>query len=149
MKALISPNEVVTAYNGVTATRIAQVENDANIFPVATPLYWVDCADNVNAIDWWFNNGQIELIPVPPVVTISSISPNTGSTAGGTTVVITGTNFINVSQVSIGANVITFVVDSDTQITAITNYGIAGVRDVVVTTQYGVATGTGLYTYTA
>jgi len=149
MKALISPNEVVTAYNGTTGTRVAQVEQDANVFPVATPLYWLDCADNVNPIDWWFNNGQLELIPVPPVVTVASITPTSGSTAGGTTVVITGTNFIDVSQVSIGANVITFVVDSDTQITAITNYGIAGAKDVVVTTQYGSAIGTGLYTYTS
>lgn len=148
MKALISPNEVVTAYDGTTGTRVAQVEDDANIFPVATPLYWLDCAENVNSIDWWFNNGQLDLIPVPPIPSVLSISPNSGSTAGGTTVVITGENFVAVNQVTIGANVITFLVDSDTQITAITNYGIAGAKDVVVNTQYGNAIGTGIYTYT-
>ena len=60
MKALISPLELVAI-----GVRIAQVE--AQEFEVAEPLYWVDCADDVNASTWYFNTelNQCEPIPVP------------------------------------------------------------------------------------
>jgi hypothetical protein len=62
MKALISPNELVTdvlSWNETTipptpnfslilnACKVCQKENDENIFPVAKPLFWVDCNDGI------------------------------------------------------------------------------------------------------
>jgi hypothetical protein len=50
---------------------------------------------------------------------ITSIVPNTGPAAGGTTVVITGTNITDATAVRFGTNNATFAVDSDRQITAV------------------------------
>ncbi len=50
MKALIS-----TIEPRETGYRVAQVEQDENIFAVAENLFWVDCADDVVADDFWFD----------------------------------------------------------------------------------------------
>ncbi|QRY64854.1 putative Ig domain-containing protein (plasmid) [Ensifer sp. PDNC004] len=69
----------------------------------------------------------------PP--TITGLTPSTGSTAGGQSVTITGTNFIGVSAVTFGGTAATtFTVDSATQITAIAPARTAGPADVTVTT---------------
>jgi hypothetical protein len=69
---------------------------------------------------------------VPPTVT--SVSPNTGTTAGGTSVTITGTNFASGATVTFGSNAATnVVVVSGTQITATTPAGSAGAVTVTVT----------------
>ena len=55
----------------------------------------------------------------PPAPTVSTISPSTGSTAGGTSVTITGANFAAGATVTIGLTAATnVIVVSDTQITA-------------------------------
>ena len=69
---------------------------------------------------------------VPP--TVSSVSPNTGTTAGGTAVTITGTNFATGATVTFGGTAATnVVVVSATQITATTPAGSAGAVTVTVT----------------
>jgi hypothetical protein len=71
MKALISPNEApikhITSWNtAVTpaypiysdipnSCRVAQVEPDEQTFPVAEPLFWADCADDVVADKWYYD----------------------------------------------------------------------------------------------
>ena len=63
-KALISPNEKVYDDKGdCLGERIAEVSD--NEFPVAPPLYWIDCDDNVNATDYYYDNtnNTIDLIP--------------------------------------------------------------------------------------
>ena len=73
--------------------------------------------------------------PQPPAVT--SISPTSGSAAGGTTVTINGSNFTNATAVAFGPNTATsFSVNSDTQITAISPAG-SGAVDVTVTSLAG------------
>ena len=65
-KALISPNEKVYDYKGnYLGERIAEVSD--NEFPVAPPLYWIDCDNNVTAELYYFNttSNLCELIPVP------------------------------------------------------------------------------------
>ena len=82
--------------------------------------------------------------------TVSSVSPNTGPAAGGTTVVITGTNFTGTSVVTFGATTATsFTVNSATQITATTPAHAAGPADIVVMTTAGSATFTSGFTYLA
>ena len=83
--------------------------------------------------------------------TVSSISPNTGSTSGGTAVTITGTNFATGATVKIGANAATnVVVVSATQITATTPAGTSGSATVTITNP-GVSGGnlTNGFTYVA
>ena len=71
--------------------------------------------------------------PIPP--TITSISPSSGNKDGGTTVIITGTDFTGTTSVTFGGiNALSFIVDLDTQITSITPAGAAGPISVIVTT---------------
>ena len=87
--------------------------------------------------------------PLAPSVT--GISPDSGEQTETLDVTITGTNFISVSDVSLGAGVTvnSFTTDSDTQITA--NITIApdateAVRDVSVTNPSGTGVGGGIFT---
>jgi IPT/TIG domain len=79
------------------------------------------------------------LLPAP---VINSISPNTGTTAGGTSVQIFGQYFTGATAVTIGGTAVTsFTVVSDTQINAKTGAHAAGNGlSVQVTTQYGTGT---------
>ena len=68
------------------------------------------------------------------VPTITGVSPNLGSSAGGTSVTINGTNFFNPSTVTFGGVAATNVVDvNNPTITATTPAHAAGPVDVVVT----------------
>jgi len=75
--------------------------------------------------------------------TLASISPSSGPAAGGTSVTLTGTNFIAGStSVSIGGTVIpasSVIVDSATSLTFVTPAHAAGRVDVTVTTPEGTA----------
>jgi hypothetical protein len=80
---------------------------------------------------------QYTYLPAPVV---ASISPSQGPAAGGTSVVITGTGFSGTSVVTFGAIVATsFVVNSSTQITAVSPAGTAGPADITVTSLGGVS----------
>jgi hypothetical protein len=68
-KALICPNE--PSYTGY---RVAQVEPAENIFDVADPMYWMDCADGVVADQFWFD---------PTDNTIKALSSSTPTTPIG------------------------------------------------------------------
>lgn len=57
-KALISPQEKVTNTNSDIGQRIAQVEPEDQIFEVADPLFWTDCADECLANKWFYFNFQ-------------------------------------------------------------------------------------------
>jgi hypothetical protein len=81
----------------------------------------------------------------PPAVT--GVSPASGPTEGGTSVVITGTGFAVLSHVYFGGTPAeSFTVDSATQITAISPPG-NGTVDITVSTPAG-ASAAGRFTYT-
>jgi hypothetical protein len=70
--------------------------------------------------------------------TVISISPHSGPTTGGTTVTITGTNFTAVTAVDFGALAATsFIVNSTTQITAVSPAAPVSTVDVTVLTPGG------------
>src|SRR5205085_11196199 len=72
--------------------------------------------------------------PPGPAPTVSNINPNSGTTAGGTSVTITGTNFVSGATVKLGGTAATgIVVSNSTTITATTPAHAAGTADVVVT----------------
>lgn len=58
MKALISPLELRE-----TGFRVAEVCTQS--FEVAQPLFWVDCADDVVADQFWFDPTDQTIKPVP------------------------------------------------------------------------------------
>ncbi len=77
----------------------------------------------------------------PPAIT--SLSPLSGSTGGGTSVVINGTSFVQVSAVTFGGTPAGSVtVNSPTQITAVAPAHAAGTADVVVTAAGGTSKNT-------
>jgi hypothetical protein len=85
------------------------------------------------------------------VPTITSLSPTSGVAAGGTSVTITGTNFLGVAGaagVKFGAtNATSYVVNSATSITAVAPAGTTGDVNVTVTNPAGESTSTATYTY--
>ena len=87
----------------------------------------------------------------PPSPTVSAVSPNTGPTAGGASVTITGANFASGATVTFGGAAATNVsVTSGSSITATTPARPAGAVNVVVTNTNGSSgTLTGGYTYTS
>jgi hypothetical protein len=86
-------------------------------------------------------------VTLPPP-TITSISPTSGSTAGGTTVTLTGTNFASGATVTIGGVAATGVtVVNATSLRAVTGARAAGTVDVVVAVGTQSATLTRGYTY--
>ncbi len=97
--------------------------------------------------------GAYEFNGIAPAVapTVASISPTSGSTAGGTAITITGTGFTGATAVTInGVAATNVVVVSATSITATTPAGTAGAnKSVLVTTPGGTNTGNTLFTYTA
>lgn len=83
----------------------------------------------------------------PPSIT--GLAPTTGSSSGGTSVVISGTDLTGATAVTFdGVNATSYTVDSSTQITAVTPAGTPGALvDVVVTTPGGSYTSTGGFLY--
>ena len=81
---------------------------------------------------------QFTYIP-PPVPAVTSLSPGSGPSTGGTPVTITGTGFTGATAVNFGSgNTAVFTVASDTTITAIAPPNAAlGAVDVTVTTPGG------------
>jgi len=92
---------------------------------------------------------------IPPPPTLTAIAPTSGTVAGGTSVAITGTNFMVdtnsiVDAVSIGAYACQSInVISNTTLTCTTAAGSIGAQDVTVDTEGGTATLTNGFTYTA
>ena len=58
MKALISPIEPRQI-----GYRVAQVEEQE--FEVAPPLFWVDCAEDVRADQFWYDPADQTIKPIP------------------------------------------------------------------------------------
>ncbi|MET9024106.1 IPT/TIG domain-containing protein [Nocardia sp. NPDC004168] len=80
--------------------------------------------------------------------TITSLSPTSGPTTGGTSVTITGTGFGGPTTVRFGSTATTFTLDSATQITAVAPAGSVGTVQVTVTNSGGTSNGLP-YTYVA
>jgi len=95
-----------------------------------------------NATDWHTILPQLQQWSMAMMTpTIGSVSPVSGSIAGGTTVTITGDDFpVTNTAVTIGGNAATSVtVTGATSLTAVTPQGSAGAAEVEVTTPAGSA----------
>jgi hypothetical protein len=104
-------------------------------------LYWEDPVDSIDQeilgynIEYSINNGTSwNVIPKP---SITNFSPATGGS--NTTVIITGINFSNASEINFGGKpAASFIVISDTSIAAVVGDGSSG--PVSVTTPGGIST---------
>ncbi len=117
-------------FGGVPATMITNVSD--NDITVVDPAHAAGAVPvSITASGGTANATQMFTYVAPPV--LSSISPPSGTTAGGTIVTITGSGFLAGSTVTIGGNPATsVVVNSATSITATTPPGTAGAQPVVV-----------------
>ena len=134
---------------GGTAATSFTVDSDTSITAI-TPAHAagaVDVAVTAPGGSASLTNGFTYAAPVP---TITNVTPATGTTAGGTSVTITGTNLTGATSVTFGGTpAATFTVDSATQITAETPARAAGTVDVAVTTPGGGATATDGFSFEA
>ncbi len=93
------------------------------------------------------NNGlSYTYIDVP---TITSVSPVSGPTSGGTAVTVSGTDLADTDEVAFGGTLAPFTVISSSTVSAVTPPGSAGAVDVTVTNAAGTATAADAYTYVA
>lgn len=84
-------------------------------------------------------------VPLPP--TISTLSVNIGSTLGGTSTTISGTNLSGVKKVKIGGVDASLGINTSTSISILTPSNSAGIKDVSVTTDGGTVTKVAAFTY--
>ena len=129
---------------GVPGTNVI-VASDGSSLTFVTPAGTAGAtAVTVGAIGGSVSAGNYTYV-APPV--ISGLAPTSGLAAGGASVVITGTGFTGATAVQFGGTAAaSFVVNSDTQITAVSPAGSGSVT-VGVTTPYGSGTSAGTFTY--
>ena len=132
---------------GVAATNVSVVSSTT--IQATTAARTAGAADVTVTIDGRSSTlaSAFNYLALPPP-TLSSISPTSGSTSGGTTVTLTGTNFASGATVTIGGVAATGVtVLGSTSLRAITGARAAGVADVVVAVGTQSATLPRGYTY--
>jgi uncharacterized repeat protein (TIGR03803 family) len=139
---------VDVTFGGSSTTQLEVV--DPTTINATTPGHFVGTVD-VEIVSFEGNvTGTNAFTFDPPLPTISSVSPNSGPVAGGTSVTITGSHYIAVSAVKFGTTAAaTFSVDNDTQITATTPAHAAGAAGVSVTTPSGTRTKANAFSFLA
>jgi len=139
---------------GTSATGVTVV--NSTTIAATTPAHAAGATSvvvtNTDAKTGTLNNGYTFTGPPPPnpAPTVTSITPNSGTTNGGTAVTIAGTGFLTGATVKMGGTSATVLaVVNSTLITATAPPHIAGAVDVVVTnTDTKTGTLTSGYTYT-
>jgi len=122
-------------FGGAAATNVAV--NSSTSISATTPAHSAGAVNVVVAN----SDGQTGTLSsgytytaAAPAPTVSAVSPTSGTTAGGTTVAVTGTGFLPGAGVSFGGTAATSVtVNSGSSITATTASHAAGTVNVVVT----------------
>jgi glucose/arabinose dehydrogenase len=139
---------------GTSATGMTVVNSTtiAATTPAHAPGATSVVVTNTDAKTGTLNNGYTFTGPPPPnpAPTVTSITPNSGTTNGGTAVTIAGTGFLTGATVKMGGSSATVLaVVNSTLITATAPAHTAGTVDVVVTnTDTKTGTLTSGYTYT-
>jgi hypothetical protein len=96
----------------------------------------------VAMLAWCDGSGWSAAAPV-----INNLIPNSGSTAGGTTVSISGTDLAGATAVTFDGLGSAITVNTDTQLTVLTPAHVFGIVDVAVTTPSGTTTAVGAFHY--
>ena len=136
-----------TAATGVTFVSATQLRGTT---PAKTAGAYAVQVVNPNGQSATIANGFTYTASTGVTPSLSMIAPTSGPAAGGTTVMLSGSNFVQGATVSFGGVAATNVVwTSASRMTAVTPAGTAGARDVTVTNPGGQSvTVRGVYTYT-
>jgi hypothetical protein len=121
------------AIGGIAATSVTVVSSSS--ITAVTAAHAAGSADVVVTLNGQAGTlaGAFTFVTLPPP-TITTIFPFAGSSAGGTTVTLTGANYVTGATVTVGGVATTGVtVVSSTSITAVTGAHAVGSADVVVT----------------
>jgi len=122
---------------------VAQIQYQLNAPPGQT-----DCGF-VGTEPLWGMGAIAFKAAAPTAPTVTNVAPSSGSTAGGTSVRITGTNFLPGATVTFdGLSATSVVFVSGTALLCVTPAHAAGAVDVSVTTTGGTGTLSNGYTYT-
>ncbi|MEZ0108562.1 YVTN family beta-propeller protein [Catenulispora sp. EB89] len=129
------------SFGGVPATSFT-IDSDSQITAFAPPQTFRTVAvtvTNDNGTSAAGPAGGYTYLQAAPA--ISALTPNSGVSSGGTTVVITGTDLSITKSVYFGGTAASsFTVDSPTQVTAVTRAQTNGTVNVSVTNAIGVST---------
>ncbi|MBI3757978.1 MAG: IPT/TIG domain-containing protein, partial [Deltaproteobacteria bacterium] len=108
--------------------------------PVATQflVFYPDAEGTPVTIPGFMGGTTAAVLLPPPPPTVNTVTPNSGPTAGGSTVMLNGTNLSGVQQVLFGNAPAAFSVTSATVLTVTTPPG-SGVADVTVVSPDGTA----------
>lgn len=123
-------------FGGVVATDY-QVVNDTTLTVTVPPHVAGDARVRVIAPDTSSPRSSAARFTYIAGPHITSKSPPDGPTTGGTSVTIAGTGFTGTTSVTFDGIAASYVVNSDTSITAVSPPHAAGFVSVVVTTPYG------------
>jgi hypothetical protein len=134
-------------FGGAAATNVVVV--DDTTITATTPAHAAGAVDVVVITPSGTGTGTNAYTYIPPRPIVTNVSPNSGTTAGATSVTITGTNFTDANIVTFGGAAATdVVVVNDNTITATTPAHSPGAVDVVVSVPYAfTGTGTSAFTY--
>jgi hypothetical protein len=122
-------SQELTAANGATSDNFGDsIAISANTIVVGVPRNQASAPDPEEGAAYIFE---------APLPTITKLAPEKGTTAGGTQVIITGTNFTGVTAVRFGAVEGTIISSSSTSITVETPPEAGGTVEVSVTTPDG------------
>lgn len=62
----VPPSTTYTPANTLLENSARVAEVAASDFPVAQPLFWVECADDIVADQWYYDTSTQQIIVVPP-----------------------------------------------------------------------------------
>ncbi len=121
-------------FDGVAGSSLS-VTNDGEL-TVVTPAHAAGAVDVVVTTPVGSSGGHVHVRDSGPAIT--DVSPESGSTDGGTSVTITGTHFTGATSVTFdGSEGTSLSVTNDGELTVVTPAHAAGAVDVVVTTPAG------------
>jgi hypothetical protein len=137
-----------TAFTGVAAVKFGNTTATAFTVHSATQITTTSPAGSAGSVDVTVTtaNGtsaissfdRFTYVAAAPPTIVTAISPNSGSTAGGTIITITGTNLQNATAVKFGTTAVTrFAGNTGNQIVVTSPAGVAGVVDVTVVASSG------------
>ena len=129
-----------TGYQSGAAISSSATYTTSGVLNAGTYTYTWGAGANADSL-------TVIISPANPVPTVASVSPTTGSTAGGTAITITGTDLTGATAITVGGAACTNVTASSTSATCTTPAGTAGTASVEVTTPGGTSSANTLFTY--
>jgi hypothetical protein len=139
----ISCNTNQVCYLGAHGDQLilASTNGGSSFSALASPFEGGICVGLATSASGFEATGYASILALPAtpslVPSVTSVSPDASSTAGGGTVSINGSGFSTATAVSFGSVAASFTIVSDTEITAVVPAQGAGVVDVTVTNAQG------------